>query len=289
MLIARYKHVWRVERSLENRSMTTTDIKAVFFDIDGTLTSFVTHKVPDSTVEAIQRLQSAGIKVLICTGRAPSQMKVVLDTMPISFDGIVAFNGQYCFDEQGYLESQALDQSDIRVILDWLDQHPDVVCDFGEKDYVYFNHTNEALQQTWSGLGKTAPVQYFENPRLRALTHETFQISPFIDPELEDELVGLCSNIRGVRWHPDFTDLIPDDGGKPRGIQRFMKHYGITREQIMAFGDGGNDTDMLAYAGIGVAMGNATDEPKAAADYVTDDVDHDGLLHALLHFGVLHD
>ena len=88
MLIARYKHVWRVERSLENRSMTTTDIKAVFFDIDGTLTSFVTHKVPDSTVEAIQRLQSAGIKVLICTGRAPSQMKVVLDTMPISFDGI---------------------------------------------------------------------------------------------------------------------------------------------------------------------------------------------------------
>ena len=126
MLIARYKHVWRVERSLENRSMTTTDIKAVFFDIDGTLTSFVTHKVPNSTVEAIQRLQSAGIKVLICTGRAPSQMKVVLDTMPISFDGIVAFNGQYCFDEQGYLESQALDQSDIRVILDWLDQHPDV-------------------------------------------------------------------------------------------------------------------------------------------------------------------
>lgn len=68
-----------------------------------------------------------------------------------------------------------------------------------------------------------------------------------------------------------------------------MKHYGITREQTMAFGDGGNDTDMLAYAGIGVAMGNATDEPKAAADYVADDVDHDGVLHALLHFGVLHD
>ena len=68
MLIARYKHVWYVERSLENRSMTTTDInadiKAVFFDIDGTLTSFVTHKVPDSTVEAIQRLQSAASRCL---------------------------------------------------------------------------------------------------------------------------------------------------------------------------------------------------------------------------------
>ena len=61
-----------------------------------------------------------------------------------------------------------------------------------------------------------------------------------------------------------------------------------TREKI-GFGDGGNDTDMLAYAGIGVAMGNATAEPKAAADYITDDVDHDGVRNALLHFRVLRD
>ena len=44
---------------------------------------------------------------------------------------------------------------------------------------------------------------------------------------------------------------------------------------------------MLAYAGLGVAMGNATDDAKRAADYVTDDVDHDGILHALQHFGIL--
>ena len=158
-----------------------------------------------------------------------------------------------------------------------------------EKDYVYFNQSNDLLRATWSKLGKTAPTRYFEDPRTRALDHETFQISPFVGPELEAELVGLCSNVRGVRWHPDFTDLIPADGGKPRGIQRFMAHYGITREQTMAFGDGGNDTDMLAYAGIGVAMGNATAEPKAAADYITDDVDHDGVRNALLHFRVLRD
>ncbi len=54
--------------------------------IDGTLTSFTTHTVPDSTIEAIHRLQAAGVKVLICTGRAPSQMHVVLDTMPVTFD-----------------------------------------------------------------------------------------------------------------------------------------------------------------------------------------------------------
>ena len=204
------------------------DIRAVFFDIDGTLTSFTTHTVPDSTIEAIHRLQAAGVKVLICTGRAPSQMHVVLDTMPVTFDGVVAFNGQYCFDDTGFFASHALDTADIEVILDWLDRHPDVVCNFGEKDYVYFNQSNALLRATWSKLGKTAPTRYFEDPRTRALDHETFQISPFVGPELEAELVGLCSNVRGVRWHPDFTDLIPADGGKPRGIQRFhgaLRHH----------------------------------------------------------------
>ena len=55
----------------------------------------------------------------------------------------------------------------------------------------------------------------------------------------------------------------------------------------MAFGDGGNDTEMLLAAGIGVAMGNATDELKDAADYITSSVDDDGILRALVRFGVI--
>lgn len=55
----------------------------------------------------------------------------------------------------------------------------------------------------------------------------------------------------------------------------------------MAFGDGGNDIPIIEYAGTGVAMGNATDDVKAAADYVADTVDEDGIVTALQHFGVL--
>ena len=61
----------------------------------------------------------------------------------------------------------------------------------------------------------------------------------------------------------------------------------MTREKCMAFGDGGNDIPIIEYAGIGVAMGNATDDVKAAADYVTDTVDEDGIVTALQRFGVL--
>ena len=67
----------------------TYDIKAAFFDIDGTLTSFVTHVVPQSTVDALRALQAKGVKIFICSGRAPSYMGVVLNTIPVTFDGIV--------------------------------------------------------------------------------------------------------------------------------------------------------------------------------------------------------
>ena len=55
----------------------------------------------------------------------------------------------------------------------------------------------------------------------------------------------------------------------------------------MAFGDGGNDIGMLRHAGVGVAMGNAKDDVKAAADYVTDSVDENGIFNAMKHFGII--
>ena len=87
--------------------------------------------------------------------------------------------------------------------------------------------------------------------------------------------------------YSDFADILPAGGGKPNGLAHTLAHLGLTREQCIAFGDGGNDVTMLEYAGIGVAMGNACDAAKAAADYVTDDITADGLAKALAHFGLI--
>ena len=76
-------------------------------------------------------------------------------------------------------------------------------------------------------------------------------------------------------------------GGKPVGVGKMLERFGLKREESMAFGDGGNDIDMLRYAGVGVAMDNAGDDVKAAADYVTAGVDEDGVERALRHFGVI--
>ena len=66
-----------------------------------------------------------------------------------------------------------------------------------------------------------------------------------------------------------------------------QEKLGVSKEETMAFGDGGNDIGMLRHAGIGIAMGNAKDDVKASADYVTTSVDEDGIFKALKHFGVI--
>ena len=72
-----------------------------------------------------------------------------------------------------------------------------------------------------------------------------------------------------------------------KGIDEIIRHFGIRLEETMAFGDGGNDVSMLRHAAIGVAMGNAVDEVKEHANYITTSVDEDGIANALKHFSVI--
>ena len=204
------------------------------------------------------------MKVFICSGRAPSYMGVVLDTIPVEFDGIVGLNGQFCTTRDGLDYRHPIDLHDVEIITDWLQSHTDVVANYAESDYGYFNRTNAALERTWNSLGKTAPKIDICNPRQRIENHRTFQISPYVDKAPEAEI-----------------------GGKAVGMQGVLEHFGWSKDNAIAFGDGGNDVDMLRFAGIGVAMGNATDEPKTVADYVTDSVDDAGISNALHHFEIL--
>ncbi|WP_052295079.1 Cof-type HAD-IIB family hydrolase [Bifidobacterium gallicum] len=265
------------------------NIKAAFFDIDGTLTSFTTHEVPQSTVRTLHALQDHGIAIYICTGRAPSFLNVVLERIPVTFNGIIGLNGQYCVDGGELIREQPLAQDDIDIMMEWFADHPDVVASFAEKDYVYFNQMDDTMRQSWKALGKTAPAVHIADPVTRTATTDTFQISPYISTEQEQALTQLCHNVRGVRWAPTFADLIPADGGKHRGIQAVMNHHGWTMDEAIAFGDGGNDIDMLQAAGIGVAMGNAADDVKTHADFVTRSVDQDGIAYACQQLGVLGD
>ena len=119
-----------------------------------------------------------------------------------------------------------------------------------------------------------------------AIHREIFQMTPFITLEQEKVILPQLPGCEAGRWFPAFADITAKGNTKQKGIDEIIRHFGIRLEETMAFGDGGNDVSMLRHAAIGVAMGNAVDEVKEHANYITTSVDEDGIANALKHFSV---
>ena len=83
------------------------------------------------------------------------------------------------------------------------------------------------------------------------------------------------------RSAPFFVEIMAQGIDKAASLDRLVKHMGIKREEVMAFGDGYNDLSMIEYAGMGVSMANGVDEVKENADFVTLSNDEDGIAYAL--------
>jgi Cof subfamily protein (haloacid dehalogenase superfamily) len=114
------------------------------------------------------------------------------------------------------------------------------------------------------------------------------QANIFLGPEDEKKFMEtIMPHSVASRWTPLFADVNPGEINKFTGIEHFCRHFGIDISQTVSFGDGGNDISMLKQTKIGIAMGNANDNVKKIADYVTKDVDDNGIESALIHFGVL--
>lgn len=260
-------------------------IKAVFFDIDGTLISFRNHLVPASTLLALNALREKGIKIFIATGRAYNNLGYLHKVIPIEFDGYITVNGQYCVCGKKVVHEQVLPTEDIKNFIPYLDKN-DIASVFVELDYRYINRYNERIERERKILGATLESEPIDSTD-RIFSHKTYQLCAYIHGDEEDEALKYLPNCRAVRWHSEFADIIPKEGGKDVGIRKMLEHFNFCAEESMAFGDGGNDIEMLNAAGIGVAMGNANEALKAVADYVTDDVDNDGILNALKHFKII--
>lgn len=257
-------------------------IKAIFFDIDGTLITFDTHELPESALRALTRLRQKGVKVFLATGRAPQSVDFIREKF--DFDGVIAFNGQYCFDASGVLLDMPLPFETVLSVLPYL-QEKQIASSFETVGENVFNLVNDRVRELIRLVGVNEP-----EPRtidVARLNKSVYQMTAFVTPEEEAEFIAHLPGCRAVRWYPTFVNVIAENGGKHVGIAKVCESYGIDRSETMAFGDGGNDVDMLKYAGIGVAMGNAGASAKAAADHITTAVDDDGVFNALKRFEVI--
>ena len=255
-------------------------IKAIFFDIDGTLVSFKTHKISEKSLEALYKAKEKGIKLFIATGRHKSETHC-FEGFP--FDGYVTLNGQYCYNPEKVIYKNSIVPEDVKTFVALLNttQMPSV---FMEKEEVYLTRMTRVVEDMLK-IVKVNKLK-MDNPD-RALDKEIFQFIAFKPIGEEKELMEMLPNCDFTRWHPEFIDIVPKKGSKKVGIQKMLNEYGISPEEIMAIGDGGNDIPMLELAKVGVAMGNASDEVKSYADYVTTSVDEEGVYHALKQFDLI--
>ncbi len=253
-------------------------IKAAFFDIDGTLMD--QGVIPGDTREALRRLGQQGILIFVSSGRHILEIEN-LPVNEITFDGYVLLNGQICLDrDRKRLYASPINLEDIQKVLPIFEKK-EIPLMFVEEDRIYINCINDKVRTAHKAITTELPrVEAYEGAPV-------YQANVFSDKKDTDYVMAQMAHSKMTRWNPYAVDIIPKSGGKKSGMDEILKHWDFSWEDVIAFGDGENDIQMLKAAGLGIAMGNAETSVKECADYVTGDVDKGGILDALKYFQIL--
>lgn len=254
------------------------EIKAIFFDIDGTLVNHKTRKVSASTTKSLVELRNKGIKLFICSGRHPSFKNTIEEEVNFIFDGYIFVNGQCLVDAKGtIIYKKMLDGITKKEVYDYLNENSNLSVVVMEENRIYSRTGND----------DSIILRYGDVDLKEMLDNEVYQVVIVGDKTLDEDIESKIKGIKNARWSDDFSDFIPVDGGKDKGVYRMLDLFNIDINETMAFGDGGNDIPMLRAVKISVAMGNGQQEVKDIATYVTSDVDNDGIYNALKKYEVL--
>lgn len=252
--------------------------KMAVFDIDGTLT-MRRDEVPESTLETIDRLRKRGIHCLMATGRG----KVAIENLA-EITGIrnyVALNGQYVFYDNEVTYKYNYPKNVIDRVIEICNE---IDCHYGlisERGY-YIPDMEDLLKIHKSSILRSK----ITIDSLRE-GEEVNQIIVFCEAEKHVYFEELKKDYAFTRWHSGGFDMHVNTRSKVQGIKEIAEMLNIEKNEIICFGDGDNDIEMLEFAGMGVAMGNASERAKGAADYTTEAVDKDGIYNACRKLGVL--
>lgn len=254
--------------------------KIVFFDIDGTLLGR-DGKIPSSTKEALNKLRENDVFVAIATGRAPFMFKHIRKELEI--ETFVSFNGQYVVFENEVIYKREMNHQDLLELIHSADENGHALV-FQDHEGMRANQRNNNLIKESLGTIEFSHPEFDPNYFSQRSIYQTLL---FCEEKYDSLYWDKFPGFDFVRWHHSATDILPVGGSKALGISEIVKKLKTTQDNVYAFGDGLNDIQMLTDVGIGVAMGNARDEVKRVADYITDDVDDNGILKGLKHFGLL--
>ena len=275
--------------------------KIVFLDVDGTLIDYEA-KCPASAAEAVRLARENGHKVYICTGC--SKAEIEQRDLP-ELDGMIGANGGYVEDAGQVVMHQALTTDQVRHIVDWCNErHLGFYLEANSGMYInsWFVEQAPAAMRAYA-LGKGATEEQAEESganfinamtRTDDLYRDDVNKVSFILSSYQDHLDSRvefpdmeCNTWGGKDEQALFGDLGPKGITKKHAIEVLLAHLGADQADTISFGDAKIDLSMFELCAYNVAMGNGGPEIKEAADYITDDVDDDGLYHAFERLGLI--
>ena len=259
--------------------------KLVFFDIDGTI--WDDHmEIPQSTIDTIAKLKKNGHKTFLCSGRARGNIcsKKLMD---LGFDGIIAACGNHVEMDGEIIYEKLLSEETVRKIISLLKDCKMPVVLEGPKYHWIDEKGFEAdpfVLYLFQDMGDHAKVLngYEEDIRINKFSGDIIEGTDFerIEKKVEAEFDVL-------RHAGNVVEFVPKNTSKATGIKWLCEYLGVPVEDTYAIGDSINDLDMLEFVGHGIAMGNATETAKEAAEFVTRDLHEDGIYHAMKHYGLI--
>lgn len=261
--------------------------KLFFFDIDGTLIECnkEIYSIQPTTRKALKQLQDQGDDVFLATGRC--KCFIVDGVMDYPFSGYVTCNGAYV-EYKGEVIYKKVIPAEAILKTHQLCVERHLAYYFEGNDHIYIlNKTNPKhieFKDNW-GMKDKVIVDDFDIDEI-----ETYigMIVVNSKDDIEPMVKELSDYFDIQRHQSDFSfDLTLKGESKAKGIEKLVEALGKDMKDTIAFGDGGNDIEMLSSVGQGIAMGNAVIEAKEVADYITDDVDCDGIVKALEHFSYI--
>lgn len=259
-------------------------IKMVVTDIDGTIYS-PEQGITQNVKDCIKKLVDNNIHVAIATGRTFGSAKCVADSIGIKCPLICYQGGLVKSYEGEILDVKYLDPEIARkIIVDCKKRN--IHLNVYVEDNLYVEDDNQYIKDYIGDKG----IDYFKVESFDELDFSKLNklLAINYDADFIDSLIAEFQvkypELYVVKSFKYFCEIANKEATKGNAIKILAKKYGISTNEVMAIGDNNNDIEMVETAGIGVAMGNGTEDIKLIADYVTDDVQNDGFVKAVNKF-----
>lgn len=266
-------------------------IKLVAIDLDGTLLNDH-HEINQPVVDAIKAAREAGVYVVLSTGRPLSGTKNQLDVLELNQadDYIITYNGALVLNTKTWdiVSEHSLTREDYLEI-DHLARLLDVHLHLADKKEMYTSNRDISPYTILESYLVNMPLHYRTPEEISAEKILPIKMMMIDDPEI---LSAAFKKIPAeyfekytiVRSTPYFLEVLNPNASKGLALKELSEHLGIKQSEVMAIGDAENDLSMIEFAGTGIAMGNASETIKAAADYTVATNLEDGVKEAFERF-----